>query len=141
ECKLSASICRNKVYFCELKIKDAYKILDVSAIKVGISNFFDVGFVDVFLNHYKVINDVKCLVKLVIRFSSFDDYLGFEDMVLSRDWVILNRSRSLPMRFVLPERPTTLCRQGARSARDERSAPHLVVDRCKAIEGLFIGSM
>ena len=85
ECKLSASICRNKVYFCELKIKDAYKILDVSAIKVGISNFFDVGFVDVFLNHYKVINDVKCLVKLVIRFSSFDDYLGFEDMVLPRD--------------------------------------------------------
>ena len=78
-----------------MKIKDAYKILNVSAIKVRISKFFGVGFVDVFLNHYKVISDVKCSVKFVIRFSSFDDYLGFEDMVLPRDWVILNRSERI----------------------------------------------
>ena len=94
-----------------MKIKDAYKILNVSAIKVRISKFFGVGFVDVFLNHYKVISNVKCSVKFVIRFSSFDDCLGVEDMVLPRDWGILNRSRPLPVRFVLSERPTTLCHQ------------------------------
>lgn len=88
--------CTNGVFCCELLVKNLNSVdLNNTRLSNNICSFFNVNISDVFAIKYKFINNKVNSIKFLVKFESFNQYINYENIILPRNWVILNRLHSL----------------------------------------------
>lgn len=87
--------CLNNSFYCDLLIKNVDSChLDNTNLINNISSFFNVLTTDIVPIKYKLIKNKINSIKFVIKFQNFSSYIHYENIILPRDWIILNRTHS-----------------------------------------------